>query len=211
MRPIDVFRDYGMRKQVALFLAVAFGGFVFTQCTSTPKKEEKALALINDHMFKTLYYYDSYQPLETRIDSAIHTPFNDTMIMKYALKIKGLKKKSAQYDEQHKRALDMLTVIGGERYHREFMNIGDSLLSTIRQSIMYDDSIRLLGRRITPDFMGWDVTHKYSYKTKSGTIDTASQVFVVDGDLTKIINIMNVESEDYDECQRIIKNILERQ
>lgn len=201
-----------MRKQITLFLVVAFGGFVFTQCTtSTPKKEEKALTLINDYMFKTLYYYDSYQPLETRIDSAIHTPFNDTLIMKYALKIKILKKKSAQFEEQHKRSLDMLTVIGGEKYHREFMNIGDSLLSTIKQSIMYDDSIRLLGRRITPDFMGWDVTHKYSYKAKSGIYDTTSQIFVMDCDLTKIINTMDVESEDYDECQRIIKDILERQ
>lgn len=162
-------------------------------------------------MFKNLYYYDSYQPLDVKVDSAIHTPYNDAKILNYSLNIKELREKTTKFGEQQERALDMLRVIGGERYHREFNAWGDSLITSMKKSISYDDSIRLLGRRITPEFMGWAATHKYCYKEKSGTIDTTSQVFIMDNDFTKIINVINIEDDSYDDCQQIIKKILERQ
>ena len=53
----------------------------FTQCKS---KEDKANELIKDYMFKNLYDFESYQPIETKIDSAFHTIYNDSTAMYYA-------------------------------------------------------------------------------------------------------------------------------
>lgn len=162
-------------------------------------------------MFKTLYYYDSYQPLEMIIDSAIHTPYNDAEIMNYASKINELNKKTSEYRERQERALDKIRVFGGNEHHREMLAWGDSLISAVKLSISYDDSIRLLGRRITPEFMGWATTHKYIFKQKNGSIDTTSQVFIMDDNFTKITNVIDTENDNYDKCQQIVKKILERQ
>jgi PBP1b-binding outer membrane lipoprotein LpoB len=49
-------------KQI-IIMALA-GIFILTGCKS---KEEKALEAIKDEMFKTLYDFESYQPVETKI------------------------------------------------------------------------------------------------------------------------------------------------
>lgn len=45
--------------------------FILSGCKS---KEEKALEIIKNEMFKTLYDFESYQPIETKIDSAFYLP-----------------------------------------------------------------------------------------------------------------------------------------
>ena len=92
-----------------MFIMIIIAGFALTNCTTQPK-EETALALINDYMFKTLYYYDDYQPIETRIDSAIHTPFNDTTIMRYAARIIELRALADDYQEQFDRANEVFNI-----------------------------------------------------------------------------------------------------
>lgn len=43
--------------------------FILSGCKS---KEEKALEIIKNEMFKTLYDFESYQPIETKVDSAFY-------------------------------------------------------------------------------------------------------------------------------------------
>ena len=204
-----------MKKTLMLFITIFVASFALTNCSSK-HKEEYALELINDYMFKTLYYYDDYQPIETKIDSAIHTPFNDTTIMRYASIIIELRGQADVYQEQFDRAKEVFNTFGNEgtRNHRdpfrEMMNATDDLISVLGQSAKYDDSIRLVGRQISLDFIGWAVTHKYKFKSKGGTLMTASKVFIMDEDFTKIVNVFDVEDDDYIKCQQIIKEILER-
>lgn len=80
-------------KKVVLIIMSVFLALAFTQCKS---KEDKALALIDDYMFKTLYDYESYQPVETKIDSAFHTFYNDSVINVYAYIVL---KYQEEYDE----------------------------------------------------------------------------------------------------------------
>ena len=168
-------------------------------------------------MFKTLFYYESYKPIETKIDSVIHSPYNDTTILRYAMVKIEAKKQIDECQEKAEKAMEIYNLFGdaGIKNHRdpskEFSAYMEKSIFLLKKSIAYDDSIRLKARLINPEFTGWAVTHKYCYKEKNGTIDTTSQIFVMDNDLTKIINVINIESEDYDECQRIIKEILERQ
>ena len=202
-----------MKKQIVLLFAVFFGGLVFTQCTSTDKKEEKALTLINDYMFKTLFYYDSYRPIETKIDSVIHSPYNDTTILRYAMINNEAMKQSEEYQEKAEKAMEIYRVFGdlGIKNHRdpqnEFMRNMDKSLSLIERSIAYNDSIRIGSRFIKPDFIGWAVTHKYYCKDT----DTVTRVFYTDKNFTTITNVINIEDDDYKKCQKIIKEIIEMQ
>ena len=71
-----------MKKTLLSFLALLLC-LSFTQCKS---KEDKANELIKDYMFKNLYDFDSYQPIETKIDSAFHTIYNDSSAIHYAFR-----------------------------------------------------------------------------------------------------------------------------
>ena len=44
--------------------------FVFLLLCSCQSREEKVAELIKQEMFKTLYDFESYEPIETKIDSA---------------------------------------------------------------------------------------------------------------------------------------------
>ena len=164
-------------------------------------------------MFKTLFYYDSYKPIKTKIDSVIHSPYNDTTILRYAMIYNEAMKQSEGYQEKAEKAMGIYGIFGdsGIKNHRdpqnEFMKNMDYSLSLIKKSIEYNDSIRLGARFITPDFIGWAVTHKYYCKDT----DTVTRVFYMDKKFTSITNVVNTEDEDYKKCQQIIKEIIEMQ
>lgn len=168
-------------------------------------------------MFKTLFYYESYKPIETKIDSVIHSPYNDTTILRYAMVKIEAKKQIDECQEKAEKAMEIYNLFGdaGIKNHRdpskEFSAYMEKSIFLLKKSIAYDDSIRLKARLINPEFTGWAVTHKYCYKEKSSLIDTTSRVYIVDKDFTKIINIINTEDECYQKSQQIIKEILERQ
>ena len=199
-----------MKKQFLLLLVVSILGFACTHKDLKPS-EEKVLTVINDHMFKTLFYYDSYIPLETAIDSAIHTPYNDTTILRYAIIINESLKQSAECQEQAKKALEIYGLFGdiGIKNHRnpqkEFSNYMEEGISYLDKSVAYNDSIRLGARFINPNFIGWAITHKYYSKDT----DTITQIFYTDKECTKITSILNVEDDNYIKCVQIINEILE--
>ena len=168
-------------------------------------------------MFKTLYFYESYTPIETKIDSVIRSPYNDTTILRYAMVKDEAMKQMEECHEKAKKAMEIYNLFGEfgiENHrdpHKEFSEHMEKSIFLLKKSIAYDDSIRLRARLINPEFTGWAVTHRYCYKEKSSLIDTTSRVFIVDNDFTKIINIINTEDECYQKSQQIIKEILERQ
>lgn len=66
-----------------LFLATVV--LVMTGCKS---REEKAAELIKQEMFKTLYDFESYEPIEIKIDSAFTSIYTDTLALMYANEVK---------------------------------------------------------------------------------------------------------------------------
>ena len=60
-----------------LLFIVASATILLSGCKS---KEEKANELIKDDMFKVLYDFASYEPIETNIDSAFTSVYTDSII-----------------------------------------------------------------------------------------------------------------------------------
>ena len=65
--------------------------FILSGCKS---KEEKALEAIKNEMFKTLYDFESYQPIETKIDSAFLSAYTDSIIIKHGYILNELLKEA---------------------------------------------------------------------------------------------------------------------
>ena len=67
-------------------------------------KEEKANELIKDDMFKVLYDFASYEPIETNIDSAFTSVYTDSIITRHAYFIKIAIEKADEYLDEMKDA-----------------------------------------------------------------------------------------------------------
>ena len=66
-------------KKIILFLAPLL---FFSACT--PSKEEKAAKIAKSEMMKILYNADSYEPIETQIDSAYTSIYTDLDVIRAA-------------------------------------------------------------------------------------------------------------------------------
>lgn len=199
-----------------VLLSIVFLGLVFIQCKS---KEDKALGLIEERLFKTLYDFDSYQPIETKIDSAFHTPLNDSINLRYAIFCSVILDEFDKYIEKANDAsktaeiwTDSYTSYG----RGKFLDALDDMTTSIeiaekllQQSKLYRDSIRLRSEEIIPEFIGWRVEHKFRCKTKGGYSDILSSVYIMDEKITRIIDEINLEDKDYKRWQDIIKDALE--
>ena len=71
-------------KKILFLMAITI---MLVGCQS---REEKAAELIKQEMFKTLYDFESYEPIETKIDSAFTSIYSDTLALLYANKVKVL-------------------------------------------------------------------------------------------------------------------------
>ena len=76
-----------------LFIVVS-ATMLLSGCKS---KEEKANELIKDDMFKVLYDFASYEPIETNIDSAFTSVYTDSIITRHAYFIKIAIEKADEY------------------------------------------------------------------------------------------------------------------
>ncbi len=207
-----------MKRGFTLFFVVVVLGLLLIQCKSN---EDKALSLINEQMFKTLYDFDSYQPVETKIDSAFHTPFNDSINLKYAIFCSVFLETVDDYLQQAKKAQsaveiwsDSYTTYGRQKYFEAYDEATKALASakTFLDMVgIYQDSIKMRSNEFDKDFMGWQVTHKFRCKTKGGYSDLSTNVYVMDKKFTKIMDERNIDDDNYKQYQNIIKEALEKE
>ena len=184
-----------MRKVNYLIMLIVCLSFV--QCKSN---EDKANELIDEYMFNRLYDYESYQPIETNIDSAFHTIYNDSTAISYAKDILFHAQKLIDMDEaRHKR-------LGLSSWR--FMYAYKPLSTLSIHPINWADSVNAfyvanatqhlisLYDTIDNEFIGWEVTHKFRCKSKGGYYDISHYVFLIDKDFKTILSTMDLEDED---------------
>lgn len=194
-----------MKKIILLsFLAI------LSSCKSN---EEKALALIDREMFKTLYDYESYEPVETIItDSAFTSIYQDSTIRHLALKMIAI---GSLIDEQVKEgyeALERAEQYIGNTYlsykYDKYMNKAKEVRDKVSiYRIMYDntaDSIALLAKDYPREFIGWKINHKFRCKNKGGNFSIGDHTYIVDEKFKKIIY---TEDNDDDNMKKIRSNI----
>lgn len=203
-----------MKKNVILVLIGILLCFVFVQCKSN---EDKALALIKDNMFKTLYDFDSYQPIETKVDSAFHTPYNDSICLRNAVVCKVVYDKIEEYLEEANNALNAAEVWHDMNWMRdryfESLNESETALTNaktlLETSKEYEDTIRMRSNVIMKEFMGWQVTHKFRCKTKGGFSVLSTRVYYMDSKFTEILREVDPDDEEFQKYREIIENVLE--
>jgi hypothetical protein len=191
--------------------------FVLSGCKS---KEDKALEVIKNQMFQTLYDFESYQPIETKIDSAFLSIYTDSTIIRHGYIINELLEKvNKAFDEinEYKNSMeiwsDSYSSYGIKKFYEAKEKYGEKIEEAKLYSKMINaesDTIKLLAQNITPDFYGWKVAHKFRCKTKGGNSEIGNYIYYFDKKIKNIIYQEDIDNEDLIRAKEFIKESLEK-
>lgn len=202
-----------MKKLFLLFATVLF----LYSCTS---KEEKAQELIKNDMYKTLFDFESYEPIETIIDSAYYSVYTDTAFLNKGYRLAAILKILDENIDEIKDAQttmniwgDSYTALGRSKYN-EAKAKADSRIKTSKIFLALTDSIssqiKDMAKATSSNFIGWKATHKFRCKTKGGQSTIGDYIYVFDKDIKEIIYKEDTEDEDLEKAKKLIKEALNK-
>lgn len=186
-----------------IYFVFAFFSF-FISCNNSP--EDKANALIKEEVKKNLLHADTYEPVETQVDSAF-TPFDEPEFYNKTLQICKLVMDMHEYSEEMKDAQLSMSIWGGpyQTYHgnyeyreaKEKYEINEKKKSETEQKILkLRDGLKEKFNK-EPKFIGLKARHRFRFKNDDGQITFGEIHFLFDKELTKVITSYDMDSPEY--------------
>jgi hypothetical protein len=178
---------------------------LLASCTS---KEQKIQKMIEDDLFRTLHDFKSYEPIETKIDSAYFENYMIPEVMSCAYKCLEHFDKYAEYIEEAANEQKYVEIwesskfsFGRDNYIKAFekMNSAIDKFQKERGKIneIHSEIRKLIAehKSVTPEFIGWKAIHRFRCNTKGGTPNIVMIHYIIDKDFKEII----YQEEPYDE------------
>lgn len=188
-----------MKKVVFVILTI-----VITACSQSP--EQKANALIQEKVKNSLNLPETYEAVETIIDSAF-APKDDPAFYEKTLKLSSYMVDYQKNREKADNAERSMSIWKGpymsEYAKREYneakqeyddcVKLEEKLRNKMQKAYKELEKIAEPGRR----FIGFKVTHKFRAQNNAGNTLMGKFVFIMDEDLTKVLASYDTDSEDY--------------
>lgn len=167
---------------------------LIASCSPTPQK--KAESLIKVAVQKTLVLPNSYQPVETLLDSAF-SPRHNPEFIELALDVCKKSNEMERLDSKMKSAKSSMAIWGGsymsafarQQYNNakeEYDSVKkqyDKLTSQIENNLKKMGEISEKGN----DFIGFKAHHTYRAKNNAGNVLLGEEYFLLDKDITQIV------------------------
>lgn len=188
-----------MKKIVFVILTI-----VITACSQSP--EQKANTLIQENMKKSLYHPETYEAVETVIDSAFAPKddpvFHEKTLKLYHYAVDAQKNQEKANDAERSMSLwksPYMSEYAKREYNEAKQEYDDcikqeeKLKNKIQKTYKELEKIAEPGRR----FIGFKVTHKFRAQNNAGNTLMGEYVYIINEDLTKILASYDADSEDY--------------
>jgi len=196
-----------MKKLLLLTLMIA----ALVSCGKSP--EEKAQALIGDAVKKSLYIPESYDPVETEIDSAF-APRTTQEYVENALEMCKAYKELKECESEVKSAKSSLNIYS-DSYARTYManeyrdhksEYEAALSKKSKTEKRLNDAIEELRKMEgqKPTFIGYSAIHRYRAETNGGQTAFGTIQFLLDKDMGKIVAIFDLDSYEFKEMQETL-------
>ena len=198
------------------FIALASSILLFS-CQS---KEEKANELIKEKLSKTLYDFDSYQPIETSVIEAKANIYNDSSCWKLGLGLTIGTDKFRDYMKDATSAIDHMRIWLPTSYSSSYSisKFNDykkeaeekknkavlagytcsKIVASIKDSVAKIDTTQVIG---------WEVNHRFRCKTKGGYSTIGNYRYIFDKDFEKILLFEDKDDKDCKTTRDFLKNI----
>lgn len=182
-----------MKKNIIFYTLTSF---ILMSCgSSTEKKVEK---LIKEEIQSTLYYPESYDPVETTIDSAF-SPLDNSIYMNHFIMLTeiGRELKNLEYKANISKS-DMALWGNSGYYYTDFERAHyqeaekeyDNVL--VQEKMLHNKAEEILSemQEIVDKgvfFIGYKANHRYRSKTNSGNIIISDMVILLNKDITEVV------------------------
>jgi hypothetical protein len=183
-------------------------------CTASPEK--KAELLIKDAVLKTLVLPDTYQSVETVLDSAyapMHDPdFISTIIDLYQKgkeveeledKLRDAKSRMAMWSSSFKSAYTQNELDEAKKDFEAAQKRYDALAEKIQTALAY---VMEKGQK-EPEFIGYRASHSFRAKNNAGNTILATEYFLFDKEITKVV--AEWSEDDIAICSEFISQLSE--
>lgn len=194
-----------------LFAIIAISGFLVS-CQKS--NEDKAAALIKDSMNKTLYHPETYEGVETQLDSAF-APFDSPEFYETTLKVAKLGVEISQAEEEMKDAKSSMSIWSGPYQtafgRNEYNEAKEKYDNASAQKDKATEKAQKLADQLKtelqkePVFIGFKARHKYRANNNAGNTVFGEAKFVFDKELTQVIAEYDMEGEEYLAVQQLFK------
>lgn len=193
--------------------------FITALMLSCRSKEDKALALIDKDMFRTLFDYSSYEPIETKVDSAFTSIYRDPLIKEQAVRAIALFELHEEIMDKVNEAFRYAKIYEGNYYLRSEFNKyiaeANSELENARVNLeklkMVNNSIVSLVKDFVPIFIGWEVRHRFRCKNRGGNFLIGDYLYIIDEKFKEIIYRENLDDEDIQKIRECIDDAIENE
>ena len=199
-----------------IFAILILGIFMFS-CSSNESKVED---LISDYMFKNLNDFDSYEPIETKVDSFYTSVYTDSFIVKRADNILAFMIQNEELSKQRKAHSDYIinnakyiTLDGVfEKYmaHSEAsIELGNIMIEHNKTIINEGEIIKVKAGEFVSKLGGWQAIHRFRCKNAAGVYAIHNYMFYFDSDITKITSFVNLDDSKNHKLIKIIDTAIE--
>lgn len=196
----------------------SFGMVVMVICclSGCKSNERKAEDLIRDYMFKHLHDYDSYEVVETRVDTAYNLPIFNASIRAEAQDVKDIMDDidDIQSDmESAQRSMEIWGDSWSSYSRREYNEARDKWLKNLdnyvgKMTIIINSLSEInegIKKMDSKEVLGWLVSHKFRCNTRGGNRTLGDYTFVMDKSFKNILLQIDDDDEDISDIVDIIK------
>ncbi len=197
-----------MNRKILVFGLIAL---LFVACKS---KEEKANELIKAELYKTLYDFSSYEPIETIVDSAFTSIYRDSVILKYAYSIQACLDLSNENIAEMKDARSSMEIwsdsyssYGRNKYYEARDKYNENLEKANLYLKRIDEIMPLIKEEInnfSSSFCGFQAKHKFRCKTKGGNFTIGNYLYIMDKNFKEVISVSDMDDEDEVKIKNLI-------
>ena len=195
-----------------ILLAVFAVAALMASCQKS--NQEKADALVGEEMKKILYFPDSYEAVETVLDSAF-SPLDDPALYEKTLKMTEHLKNLTQLDERMKIDKSTMAIYSGPyqtAYDRdkcneakeEYVNASEEKKKSLEAVTNISNEIKAKYANVHK-FIGFKAQHTYRAKNNAGNTLIGKIEFIFDKDLTHVVAQYDMDSEEYQSVQYLYK------
>lgn len=192
------------------FASILIFSCFFISCRT---QEQKADKLIEERFFKTLYDFESYQKIETKIvGRAYRNGLNSEECIEDAKEIVSLMKDAleniSEANESLKEANSYYSILmrayyvklADEYYEKSVEQRNECLV--LRENLK--NKIKTYNHN---EIIGYEVIHRFRCKNRGGNICIADYRFIIDLKMKKILFYNDIEEENYKEAIALIQGI----
>lgn len=198
-------------KKIMILFSMAMIMFCTQSCQKSP--EAQAESLIENTLKKNLYHPESYEAVETQLDSA-YAPFDDPKFYEKTLKLANYNSQAIELDKEMKEVKSSMAIYSGcynefsrneyQEAKEKYENIQAELETIKSKAEKLVEDIKADAQK-SPSFIGFKAKHKYRVNNNAGNTVFGMQLFLFDKEISSIITSYDMDGEEYQIVQQWYK------